>query len=156
MAALIIENGTGVPNADSFITATTCSEIATAYFGSSLTHSPADKDAALRRAWVFMSALDWQPDLWPTFGGTIPQAVKTAQCVLARLEVTTPGFLSPNVALQGRKVLNKVGELGWDVRHGPDTVAAARPVVTMAFDLLKPYLANNPAEGPGLKFVSRA
>lgn len=147
--ALIIENGTGVPGADSFNTVAECSAHAVAYFGASLAGNNADKEAALRRAFVYMSALDWKPDLWPTFGGTIPQAVKLAQSVLARAEFQKVNALSPTVALQGRKVLNKVDEIGWDVSHGPNTIEAARPIVTMAMDFLAPYLARNPAKSGG-------
>jgi hypothetical protein len=146
---LIIEDGTGVPNADSFNTVAECSAHAVAYFGESLTGNEADKEAALRRAFVYMSALDWLPDLWPTFGGTIPEAVKLAQSVFARAEFRNVNFLSPSVALQGRKVLNKVGEIGWDVTHGPNTVEAARPIVTMGMDFLAPYLKRNPAKSGG-------
>jgi hypothetical protein len=147
--ALIIENGTGVANADSFVTVDDCAALAVAYFGSSLNHNVTDKEAALRRAWVYMRALEWLPDTWVTFGGTIPQPVKLAQCVLARLEIATPGYLNPGVTLSQLKVLNKVGEIGWEVRGGPVTVEASRPVVTMAFDLLKPYLAKNPNKSGG-------
>lgn len=147
--ALIIENGTGVPNADSFITVAECSAHAVAYFGQSLNGNNADKEAALRRAFVYMSALQWKPDLWPTFGGTIPEAVKLAQSVFARAEFQKVNALSPTVALQGRKVLNKVDAIGWDVQHGPNTIDAARPVVTMAMDFLAPYLARNPAKSGG-------
>lgn len=154
--ALIIEDGTGVPNADSFNTVAECSAHAVKYFGQALAGSEADKEAALRRAFVYMSALDWLQDLWPTFGGTIPEAVKLAQSVFARAEFKNINFLSPSVALQGRKVLNKVGEIGWDVRHGPDTVEAARPIVTMGMDFLAPYLQNNPAKTGGTRFLTRA
>lgn len=147
--ALTIENGTGVAGADSFVTVAEFATNEIAYFGASLAGSTADKEAALRRAFVYMSALDWKPDLWPTFGGTIPQAVKLAQSVLARAEFQKVNALSPTVALQGRKVLNKVDEIGWDVQHGPNTIEAARPIVTMAMDFLAPYLARNPAKSGG-------
>jgi hypothetical protein len=143
--ALIIENGTGVPNADSFITTAEMAALETDYFGTASTAN----EAALRRAWVYMRSLDWLPDTWVTFGGTIPQPAKLAQCVLARLEIATPGYLNPGVTLSQLKVLNKVGEIGWAVRGGPVTVEASRPVVTMAFDLLKPYLAKNPNKSGG-------
>lgn len=153
---LVIENGTGVAGADSFITVAECSAHAVAYFGHSLSGSEGDKEAALRRAFVYMVALQWRPDLWPTFGGTIPEAVKIAQSVLARAEFQAVNTLSPSVTLAGRKVLNKVGNLGWDVEHGPDSVEASRPVVTMAMDLLAPYLARNPGRTGGTAFVGRA
>lgn len=147
--ALIIENGTGVTGADSFITVVETNADEVAYFGTALAGNNADKEASLRRAFVYMRALDWKPDLWPTFGGTIPEAVKLAQSVLARAEFQKPNALSPTVALQGRKVLNKVDAIGWDVQHGPNTIEAARPIVTMAMDFLAPYLRRNPAKTGG-------
>lgn len=153
---LVIENGSGVAGADSFNTVAECSAHAVAYFGHSLTGNEMDKEAALRRAWVYMAALQWLPDLWPTFGGAIPEPVKLAQSVLARAEFQAVNSLSPSVTLAGRKVLSQVGSLAWDVDHGPASVEASRPVVTMAMDLLAPYLAKNPAKTGGTSFVSRA
>ena len=147
--ALIIENGTGVPNADSFITVTECSADAVAYFGSSLNGNNADKEAALRRAFTYMRALEWKDDLWPTFGGTIPNVVKLAQSVFARAEFQKVNALSPTVTLRGNKVLNKVDAIGWDVNHGPNTVEASRPIVTMGMDFLAPYLKRNPNKSGG-------
>lgn len=149
---LTIEDGTGVTGADSFVTVEECSAHAVAYFGASLSGSTADKEAALRRAWVYMAALSWKSDSpWPTLGGTIPEPVKVAQSVFARVEFQNVGALSPNVTRSSNKVLNKAGEIGWSVSHGPNTVEAARPVVTMAMDLLKPYLISG-----NTKFLERA
>lgn len=150
--ALIIENGTGVANADSFITTGEMATLETSYFGTASTAN----EPALRRAFVYMRALEWLPDTWVTFGGTIPQPVKLAQAVLARLEIATPGYLNPGVTLSQLKVLNKVGEIGWDVRGGPITVEGNRPIVTMAFDLLKPYLAKNPNKSGGTFHLVRS
>lgn len=153
--ALTLEDGTGVTGADSFVTVETCSAHAVAYFGASLAGSEADKEAALRRAWVYMSALTWNVDLWPIFGGTIPEAVKIAQSVFARAEFKNPNFLSPSEALSGRKVLSEVKGIKWDVQGAPATIEAMRPVVTMGFDLLKPYLMSNPAKGGGVSTLLR-
>lgn len=149
--ALVIEDGTGVDGADSFNTVEECSAHAVAYFGHSLSGSEADKEAALRRAWVVMSALAWKAGLWPTFGGSIPEAVKIAQSVFARAEFKSANALSPTVSVAGGKTLTKVDGIEWTPNAmglDPEKVALySRPVVTMAFDLLKPYLAHNPALG---------
>ena len=135
--ALIIENGTGVAGADSFETVEQCSAFAVAYWGQSLSGNNADKEAALRRAFVLLSVMPWLPDLWPTFGGTIPQAVKNAQSAIARVEFQSPGSLSPVYDRSQAKTLTAVGSLQWTAKAGPSTVEAARPVVTMAMDFLK-------------------
>lgn len=147
--ALIIENGTGVTGADSFVTVAQFDSYGVDYFGATLAGTNTEKEAALRRSFAYMRGLDWLPDLWPTFGGAIPDVVKIAQSILARTELQKVNALSPTVALQGRKVLNKVDAIGWDVQHGPNTVESARPVVTMAMDFLAPYLARNPAKSGG-------
>lgn len=134
---LTIENGTGVAGADSFETVAECSAFAVAYWGHALTGNETDKEAALRRAFVLMSAMAWKPDLWPTFGGTIPDAVKHAQAAIARVEFQSPGSLSPVYDKSNAKTLIAVGSLQWAPKAGPNTVEAARPVVTMAMDFLK-------------------
>jgi hypothetical protein len=134
---LIIEDGTGVTGADSFETVADCSAFAVAYWGQSLNGNTADKEAALRRAFVLLSVMPWKSDLWPTFGGAIPQAVKNAQSALARVEFQSPGSLSPVYDKSQAKTLTAVGSLQWTPKAGPSTVEAARPVVTMAADFLK-------------------
>ena len=143
---LIIENGTGVTGADSFVTVAECEAFALAYFGASLAGSPTAKEGALRRAFVFMSGLRWRADLWPTFGGTIPQGIKNGQHVFARAEFQSVGVLSPSVTLAGAKVLTKVGSLEWTPKDGDNTVEAARPVVTMGFDFIRPWLEYQPGK----------
>lgn len=153
---LVLETGAGVAGADSFVTVEQCSAHAVAYFGASLSGNAADKEAALRRAWVFMSALDWRAGLWPTFGGAIPEPVKLAQSVLARVEFKAAGALSPEVALTGRKVLTEVKGIKWQVVGDAATVEQSRPVVTMAMDLLRPYLAIDPARDKPLSLGFRS
>lgn len=130
---LIIENGTGVAGADSFVTLAEYEAFVLAYFFEPVT----ENEAALRRAFVLMSVLPWKHGLWVTFGGTIPQAVKNAQNVFARVEAQNPGALSPVFDKSHAKTLTAVGSLQWTPKAGPNTVEAARPVVTMAMDFLK-------------------
>lgn len=153
--ALIIEDGTGVANADSFETVAECTAFALAYFGHSLPGSEAEKEASLRRAFYYMQALRWKAGLWPTFGGTIPAAVKHAQTLFARAEHKSAGALSPDVTLGGQKVLNKVDTIGWQVTGPEATVENSRPIVTAAFDFLRPYLDYDPARDntPGITGV---
>jgi len=151
---LVIEDGTGVECADSYVTAVEASALEVSYFGGTAT---VETDPPLRRAWVYMSGLEWKPDTFPLFDGTIPPQVKLAQTVLARAEAGNAGALSPDVTLSGKKVLTGVKGITWDVQSGPNTVDAARPVVTMAMDLLRPYLAHDPARsGARTTFLDRA
>ena len=134
--ALLLEDGTGVPGADSFVTVAECEAFAEAYFGASLTGSPQAKESALRRAFVVMSGLPWKPGVWPTFCGTIPDAVKNAQHVIARVEFQSPGSLSPVFDKSKAKTLTAVGSIQWTPKASPNTIEAARPAVTMALDFL--------------------
>ncbi|MDZ7904606.1 MAG: DnaT-like ssDNA-binding protein [Cypionkella sp.] len=149
--ALIIENGTGVTGAQSFETVAECEAFALSFYGSNLTGSQQSKESALWRAFVFMSGLRWLPDTFPTFGGTIPDAVKHAQSVFARAEHSAPNSLSPTITLGGSKVLTKVGSIGWTPLQDKSTVESLRPVVTQGFDFIRDYLEFDPSrDGSGL------
>lgn len=137
---LVIENGTSVSGADSFITVAELDEICLKLFAHTVTGSAAMKEAAIRRAWLYLKSLPWKAEYpFPTLGGTIPADVKTAQGILAHYEKDNPNGLQPNVVPSQQKVLNRVGEIGFQVT-GQTGVNAQRAVVTMASDLLKPYL----------------
>lgn len=138
--ALTIEDGTGVAGADSLVTLVEYAADQVALFGAALDGTDVLKEAALRRAWYYMRSLAWLSEYpFPTFDGTIPADVKTAQSVLARLEQTTPGGLQPTVVPGQVKVLTQVGDLAWTVT-GQVGTDAQRAVVTMALDMLGPYI----------------
>ena len=148
--ALIIENGTGVANADSFITVAQFDAYSLAYLDHAETGSNATKESALRRAWLYMKSLPWKEEYpWPTLGGAIPNDVKLAQSILAHYEKANRNGLAPSVVPGQQKVLNRVGEIGWSVTASGG-VESQRANVLMADDLLKPYLAGKS------KFLARA
>jgi hypothetical protein len=148
--ALTIETGAGVSGADSFITVAELDAFCTDYFAHTETGSTAQKEAAIRRAWLYLKSLTWKSDYpFPTLGGEIPDDVKTAQGILAHYEKANPNGLQPSVVPGQQKVLNRAGEIGWQVT-GQSGVDAQRAVVTMAADLLKPYVVT------GSKFLMRA
>jgi hypothetical protein len=140
--AVTIETGAGVAGADSYITAAEFRTLESALFTLVVTGTDAAREVGLRRAWVYLRALDWNASTFPLFGGTIPDVVKQAQMVLARAEIASEGTLSPDVTLSGKKVLTSVGDLGWTLQSTPNTVQASRPVISMAMDLLRPYLTS--------------
>lgn len=154
--ALVIEYGTEVSGADSFATVAEFTAWAFGLMGETLPGTDAAKESALRRAFVYMGGLDWLPDTYLTFGGSIPVAVKAAQSAFARGELTTPGYLSPTVTLSGKKILTEVKGIRWEVQKGPNTVDAARPVISMGLDYLKPYLRKLPGASGGTSFMERA
>ena len=141
--ALVIVPADG---ADSFITSAEYIATVADLFGETVT---AD-DPACRRAFLYMKSLTWSADYpFPAFNDDIPADVLTAQAILARYEASTPNGLQPSVIPGQQKVLNRVGEIGWQV-VGQTGVDAQRAVVTMAQDLLKPFLSG------GANFLLRA
>jgi hypothetical protein len=148
--ALVIENGTGVTGADSYVTVAECEAYATAYYGHSLTGSPASKEAALRRAYAYMMGLPWKTDTYPLFGGTIPQQVKNAQHEFARAEFLSVGVLSPSVTLRDSVVnMERVGEIsvGYDTSRLTASVDVAAPYVSAGMRWIAAYLVNGGKPG---------
>lgn len=138
--ALTIEDGTGIAGADSFATLAEYASTQVDLFGAALDGTDVIKEAALRRAYLYLKSLSWKADYpFPTLGGGIPADVKTAQAILARYEQATPNGLQPTVVPGQQKVLTRVGELGWTVM-GQSGADAQRAVVMMAADLLKPFV----------------
>jgi hypothetical protein len=149
---LTIENGTGVTGADSFITVAELDAYSQAYFNQAAHDGNANKEAALRRVFVYMKGLSWKAAYpWPTMGGTIPDDIKLAQAILAYWEALTPNVLQPNVTPGQLKILTRVGELGWTAT-GQSGADAQRLRVTMALDLLSGYINAN----SNVQFIARA
>ncbi len=169
--ALIIEDGSGVPNADSYVTVAEAEAFALEYYGAALTGTTAAKEAALRTAALFMDSLPWQGHrtfgrnqglAWPRkevedgegqeiSEGEIPQEIKRAQNIFARAELASPGFLNPNVTLTETKTLIEVKGIKWQPRSAPNTVEAARPVVTQAIDIVEQFFKQT-----DIKFLLKA
>ena len=137
---LVVENGTGVAGANTFITLAELDQICVDYFAHAETGSAQERTAAIRRSWLYLKSLSWKAEYpFPTLGGTIPAEVKTAQGILAHYEKTAPNTLQPNVTPGQQKVLIRVGEIGWQ-SMGQAGVDAQRAKVLMADDLLAPFL----------------
>jgi hypothetical protein len=139
--ALIVEDGTGVTGADSFITVAEQDAVCEAYFGHTDTGSNAAQEAAIRRAFLYLKSLTWKEDYpFPTLGGEVPNDVKTAQAILAHFETETPNSLQPSVVPGQQKILTRVGELSW-TPTGSSGVASQALAVPMVDSLLKPYIS---------------
>lgn len=145
--ALAIETGAG--DGDSFITLAEYEAFQTDYFGAVIEGTVGEQEAALRRAFLYLTTLRWSVD-FPTFGGDVPRNVKLAQAILARVEQSEPESLQPSVTPGQQKVLTGVGDISWTYT-GAKGADAQRRVVTMAADLLKPYL-----DGGQTRFLARA
>ena len=153
--ALIIEDGTGVANANAMSSAADCVTFATEYYGSSLTGSTAEREATILRVINYMMSLPWHGEL--TYGNTqltpyprtgvtgyaatdMPWQVIKAQHILARAEHKAVGTLAPSgkVADQRKKV--KVDVIEVEYVDTDASIDAQRTTVTDAMDLLAPFL----------------
>lgn len=179
--ALIVETGAGLANADSYVSLSDASTIATS-LGLSFAIAGADEalaEAALRRATVWMDAQfrnmlsGWRTKYrlqaleFPRTGmwdnGVIPQLIAADEvptewkraCVVAAVrEKASPGSLSPDVTTGLVAKREKVeGAVEVEYFGAPD-VDAQRPIITMIDDILAP-LINTSRVAPIFGSVSR-
>lgn len=163
--ALIIEDGTGVTDAEAYADAAAYTTFSTDYYGAVLAGTDAEIEAAIRRTINFMNSLNWKGD--PTFGRSqelafpitgidditsseIPREIIKAQHILTRAEHAVAGALAPSgkVADQRKKV--KVDVIEVEYVDAGASIEAQRVTVTDAMDLLAPFLrGTTPALGGG-------
>ncbi len=141
MAALIIETGAIVVNADSYATQVELVAFAAAY-GKAVPSVQTDREALLRRAALAMDAMSWKGErvnadqtlAWPRYdvcrngfvedSDTIPSNIKKGQMVLA-LEIYADD-LAPPEEKKGAVVRTKV-EGAVEVEYGAAVNYARRP-----------------------------
>jgi hypothetical protein len=163
--ALIVETGAGVAGADCYADVAACTAYATAFYGSPLSGTTADKEAAIRRATAYLNGLAWkgtrtlgraQSLAWPRAGVTdceglsigsneIPTDLINAQHELARAEFQTPGSLTPSLSKATATVSSEkvdVIQITYDTDNLTGTIEDARLIVTAAMDKLKCYLSS--------------
>jgi hypothetical protein len=166
--ALTVETGAGVQGADSYATLQECIDYAVAMYGHSLSGNTADKEAAIRRAFAYLSTLNWkgtrtygraQGGAWPRTGaddcegysigsGDIPAEVIAAQHELARAEFLSPGILTPSGSKASANVIMEkvdVIQVQYDTDNLTGTIDDIRPIVTAAMDKIKCFLASDPS-----------
>jgi hypothetical protein len=171
--ALIIETGTGAANSEAYADAAAYVAWHTAYRGTAPTASTVNVEAAIRRSVAFLEGLRWvgsrrngraQALAWPRSDAIdgegheiaeaeIPPEVIEAQHALTRAEIASPGALSPDVVLAGKKVLTEVKGIRWEVQKAPNTADAARATVTEAMDRINGLLVGG---GSATRFLERA
>lgn len=160
--ALIVEDGTGLLMADSYVDLETAEAYHASYGNVNWTGDETDKETALRRASRYIDAryrsrlpgsrsLATQRLLWPRRNvlwddGTamaydsLPTALVSAVCEAALLELQTPGTLNP-VIVPGEQVQSEtVGPLSTTYRSSGNATRDARPVVTLIDDIMAPLL----------------
>lgn len=159
--ALTVEDGTGLADADAFVSLTDCDAYHTARGNSAWTGTDADKESAIRRATAFMTyAFTWkgfplngrdQALAWPRSGVTdndgyyvavdeVPREVVDATCEAALRELESPGSLYPDVTLTDRVKSEQVGPLRVEYFANAMSAEASRLVVTIIRDLVRGLL----------------
>jgi len=148
MAALTIETGPGLPEADSYATTAELQARAAAY-GGLVPSDTGAQEVLLRRAAQAMNALRWagcratplQTLAWPRLGvpgvamDAIPMAIKQAQCALAvelYADDTAP-------ELRGPVVRERVDVL--EVEYAAPAAPRGKPSAPASMLLVAPYLA---------------
>ncbi|MGI3168401.1 DnaT-like ssDNA-binding protein [Pseudooceanicola sp. C21-150M6] len=153
--AVTVEDGSNVAGSNAYTNEAAYIAWASLTFDETVTTSDA-LSAAIVRACQRLDSLPWKG--WRTYGRAqamafprsemtdgegneisedeIPAEVIEAQHYMTRAELASPGSLSPSITRQGQKVLNKVGDLGWEVTGAPNTIDSYRPVMTAVDDLL--------------------
>lgn len=164
--SLVVEDGSGLANADSYVSLADASTIATS-FGLTFAISGGDEplaEAALRRATVWLDASyrhrfsGWkrryraQALEWPRQGAydtnsipqyipedQVPVEIRRATVIAAVREKASPGSLSPDITPGEITKRLKVGSYEEEY-FGAGGVADQRPVVSMVDDVLASLL----------------
>lgn len=166
--ALTVEDGTGLPEADAFVSVEDCDAYCTAQGltgWTGATRSPPDDDeAAIRRATAWLStSFAWkgsralgrvQALAWPRSDATdgeeldidddeVPIEVVQATCIAAAFERANPGGLMPTVTLTERIKREKVGPLETEYAVATPSPDAAKPVLTSVAALIDGLLSTS-------------
>lgn len=170
---LIVEDGSGLANAESYVSVSDCAAYATAR-GLTFTASPeATAEAALRRATTWLDGRyrgsfpgsrtnrREQALEWPRINAydqscprqfikidEIPVEIVHACCEAAIRELAAPGSLSPDVTPGKIKKSAKVGDIAVEYVVGAGSACDQRPISTVIDDILGSLLSVN--RGPAL------
>lgn len=156
---LIVEDGSGLANAESYVSVSDCAAYATAR-GLTFPATPEDKaEAALRRATTWLDgtyrgsfpgrrkkgrsqALEWPrieaEDVSgnPIADSEIPEEIIAATCEAAVRELAAPGALNPDVTPGKIKKRAKVGDIEVEYAIGAGTVGEQLPVMSVIDGIL--------------------
>ena len=138
---LIVEDGSGIPNATSYVTLTEYQDWCAARAVTLGTE--AESEAQLIRAFDWLSVQAWAKP-WPAFDGAIPKAVLTAQIELAR--VIAGGF-DPFAINTGERVTEETVDV-LTVRYDTSKSKVGTDLQSTApsiYQRIKPYLSSSNA-----------
>lgn len=164
--ALIVEDGSGKSDAESYVSVSDCVSYAAARGLTFPAEPAANAEAALRRGTSWLDgayrgsfpgrrkngraqALEWpRMDAWdnsrppdPIRDDEIPVEIVHACCEAAIRELAAPGSLSPDVTPGQIEKRIKVEGIEIEYAIGAGTVAEQRPVVSIIDDILSSLIA---------------
>lgn len=167
--ALIVEDGTGLSTAESYISVSYANTYHTERGNSTWTGSDTLKEQALRRASQYLTHnFTWlglpyngrtQALAWPRKGVVdaegydieeteLPYEVKYACAEIALRELVTPGTMSPDVTVADKVKSETVGPLSVEYALPNMQPQSSIPVLTAVMALIAPYVF--PGSGNGL------
>jgi len=169
--ALTVEDGSGVTDADAYISLADAEALYLKRNGEAWAGTDADKEAAIIRATSWVDTLDFvgspsggrsQSLQWPRKNATdrngyeidtdeLPHEVEDATGILAFAEFDAPGILTPDIDRTAFAKREKVGPIEVENVSNPGTESWNRVTVTAAMDLL-----NALTIGVNTKFLARA
>ena len=144
--ALVIEDGSGIENADSFADATAYRAWVLKYFNETVTDDEAAIEAAIHRTVAYMNTLNWLGTqdhelCFPRDSATaIPKAVINAQHAFTKAELETPNALSPSIQGGNQSVLKKAGDIEFEIIQ---STGNERVNINMAMDFINPLIVSN-------------
>lgn len=167
--ALIVEDGTGVTDADAYISLADAEAQYLKRFGEAWSGTDAAKEASIIRATRFVDSLKFvgspvgkraQSLEWPRKDATdrngfeiaqteLPIEVERATAIFAFAELTTPGVLTPEIDRTGLTKSETVGPISVEYAGNPGTEQWNRTTITAAMDIIKPLTVST-------KFLGRA
>lgn len=166
--ALIVEDGTGKPDAESYVSAADADAYHAARGNAGWTGAEAAKEAALRRATEYLDGayrsrwqglavtaeqgLAWpRRNVWFNVGWLrsdfVPVQVERACCECALRELQSPGSLAPDLVPGERVVSETVGPLEVEYADNGGSDVASPLVLTAVDRLLAPVLRSAAAAG---------
>ncbi len=160
---LTVEDGTGKSDADAFISLAFADSYHTTYGNSTWTGENGDKEAAIRRATVYLSnSLPWegyrsnnrdQALAWPRAGvidgegigidsDEMPIELQNATAEVALRELITPGAMNPDFTASDQVKREKIGQIEVEYSSAKRNADEARPVLLIVRDMIGSFLKN--------------
>jgi hypothetical protein len=158
---LTVEDGTGLSNADAFISLAYADAYHTNLGNTAWTGADALKEAAIRRASLYLTdSFKWQGYKingrdqalgWPRYyvgdddgfavpSDEVPSEIERATAEIALLELVSPGTMNPTSTPSAKVKRQQVGPLSVEYENYRTDAWADRPVPTKVMDIIGPLL----------------